>query len=96
MSNAGSEKMSRTSSPSGRRGPGRLPAHSENRPWPQNADERLRSARRQARVINATGTFTDLGGSVMPPEVVAAWVEASKHFVNLVELQDEGAARSPS
>ena len=40
-------------------------------------------------VINATGTVTVLGGSVMPPEVVAAWVEASKHFVDLVELQDK-------
>jgi L-seryl-tRNA(Ser) seleniumtransferase len=37
-------------------------------------------------VINATGTFTALGGSVMPPEVVAAWVEASRHFVDLVQL----------
>ncbi|HKA06186.1 MAG TPA: aminotransferase class V-fold PLP-dependent enzyme [Gemmataceae bacterium] len=39
-------------------------------------------------VINAAGTFTALGGSVMPPEIVAAWVEASKHFVDLVQLQD--------
>src|SRR5436309_3998199 len=39
-------------------------------------------------VINAAGTFTALGGSVMPPEVVAAWAEASKHFVDLVELQN--------
>jgi L-seryl-tRNA(Ser) seleniumtransferase len=40
-------------------------------------------------VINAAGTFTALGGSVMPPEVVAAWAEASKHFVDLVQLQDK-------
>ncbi len=39
-------------------------------------------------VINATGTVTNLGGSVMPPEVVAAWVDASRHFVSLLELQD--------
>lgn len=38
-------------------------------------------------VINATGTVTMLGGSLMPPEVVAAWADASKHFVNLVDLQ---------
>jgi L-seryl-tRNA(Ser) seleniumtransferase len=38
-------------------------------------------------VINATGTVTNLGGSIMPPEVVAAWAEASRHFVNLLELQ---------
>jgi L-seryl-tRNA(Ser) seleniumtransferase len=40
-------------------------------------------------VINATGTMTYLGGSVMPPEVVAAWVEASRHFVNLLDLHDK-------
>src|SRR5262245_41061566 len=45
------------------------------------------------RVINATGTVTILGGSLMPPEVVAAWVEASKHFVNLLELQDRVGER---
>jgi L-seryl-tRNA(Ser) seleniumtransferase len=38
-------------------------------------------------VINATGTVTVLGGSLMPPEVAAAWVEASRHFVDLLELQ---------
>jgi uncharacterized pyridoxal phosphate-dependent enzyme len=40
-------------------------------------------------VINAIGTVTFLGGSLMPPEVAAAWVEASKHFVNLADLQDK-------
>src|SRR5436309_197584 len=40
-------------------------------------------------VINATGTVTNLGGSIMPPEVVAAWVDASRHFVNLVELHNK-------
>src|SRR6516165_10144602 len=44
-------------------------------------------------VINATGTVTVLGGSVMPPEVVAAWVEASRHFVDLLDLQDKVGAR---
>jgi D-glucosaminate-6-phosphate ammonia-lyase len=44
-------------------------------------------------VINATGTVTMLGGSLMPPEVAAAWVEASKHFVNLLELQDKVGER---
>src|SRR5436309_990645 len=39
-------------------------------------------------VINAAGTFTNLGGSLMPPEVVAAWAEASKHWVNLTDLQN--------
>jgi D-glucosaminate-6-phosphate ammonia-lyase len=40
-------------------------------------------------VINATGTVTFLGGSLMPPDVVAAWVEASKHFVNILDLHDK-------
>jgi D-glucosaminate-6-phosphate ammonia-lyase len=44
-------------------------------------------------VINATGTVTNLGGSVMPPEVVAAWTEASRHFVNLLDLQDKVGER---
>jgi L-seryl-tRNA(Ser) seleniumtransferase len=39
-------------------------------------------------VINATGTVTALGGSVMPPEVVEAWKAAAGHFVDLVELQN--------
>lgn len=39
-------------------------------------------------VINAAGTFTALGGSVMPPEVIAAWAEAARHFVDLPDLQD--------
>jgi L-seryl-tRNA(Ser) seleniumtransferase len=45
------------------------------------------------RVINATGTVTVLGGSLMPPEVVAAWAEASKCFVDLVRLQDKVGER---
>src|SRR5579871_1495008 len=44
-------------------------------------------------VINATGTVTILGGSLMPPEVVAAWTEASRHFVNLLELHDRVGER---
>lgn len=38
-------------------------------------------------VINGVGTVTILGGSIMPPEVVDAMVQASKHFVPLRELQ---------
>jgi len=44
-------------------------------------------------VINATGTVTFLGGSLMPPEVVAAWNDAARHFVNIAELQDKAGAR---
>ncbi len=39
-------------------------------------------------IINAAGTITALGGSLMPPEVVAAWTAASRSFVSLTELQD--------
>ncbi len=44
-------------------------------------------------VINATGTVTALGGSLMPPEVVAAWISASRHFVNLIDLQNKVGER---
>jgi uncharacterized pyridoxal phosphate-dependent enzyme len=39
-------------------------------------------------IINAAGTITSLGGSLMPPEVMAAWTAASQNFVNLLALQD--------
>lgn len=38
-------------------------------------------------IINALSTYTRLGGSIMPPEVTAAMAEASRHFVNLEDLQ---------
>ncbi|NJN83061.1 MAG: aminotransferase class V-fold PLP-dependent enzyme [Caldilineaceae bacterium] len=38
-------------------------------------------------VINAQATLTRLGGSIMPPAVVAAMQDASKHFVDLDLLQ---------
>ena len=40
-------------------------------------------------VINGVGTVTNLGGSIMPPEVIDAMVEASKHFVPFRELQQK-------
>ncbi len=39
-------------------------------------------------IINATGTFTRLGGSLMPLEVMDAMAQASRQFVCLEELQD--------
>ena len=39
-------------------------------------------------VINAVGTVTVLGGSIMPPEVTDAMVAASRNFVPLPELQE--------
>ncbi|MYK20512.1 aminotransferase class V-fold PLP-dependent enzyme [Candidatus Poribacteria bacterium] len=38
-------------------------------------------------VINGNATLTRLGGSIMPPEVVAAMADASKHFIDIIELQ---------
>jgi uncharacterized pyridoxal phosphate-dependent enzyme len=38
-------------------------------------------------LINASATLTRLGGSVMQPEVLQAMTEASRHFVNLDDLQ---------
>jgi L-seryl-tRNA(Ser) seleniumtransferase len=44
-------------------------------------------------VINGVGVVTVLGGSIMPPEVVQAMEEASRHFVPLPELQKKAGAR---
>ena len=44
-------------------------------------------------VINGVGTVTVLGGSIMPPEVVEAMVEASKHFIQLPALQKKVGER---
>ncbi len=40
-------------------------------------------------VINAVGTLTRIGGSLMAPEVVQSIVDASKAFVSLKELQEK-------
>jgi L-seryl-tRNA(Ser) seleniumtransferase len=44
-------------------------------------------------LINGMGTVTVLGGSLMPPEVVRAMEEASRHFVYLPDLQTKAGAR---
>lgn len=44
-------------------------------------------------LINGMGTVTVLGGSLMPPEVVRAMEEASRHFVFLPDLQKKAGAR---
>jgi len=41
------------------------------------------------RVINAWGTLTSLGGSIMLPEVIEAMNDAAKAFVNMEELQEK-------
>lgn len=43
------------------------------------------------RLINARGTHTRLGGTLMRPEVVAAMQEASRGYVVLDELQDKAS-----
>jgi L-seryl-tRNA(Ser) seleniumtransferase len=39
------------------------------------------------KVVNGAATLTRLGGSIMPPEVLAAMTEAARHFVDIDELQ---------
>jgi len=41
------------------------------------------------RVINALGTLTSLGGSIMLPEVIEAMNEAAKAFVDMDELHEK-------
>lgn len=43
--------------------------------------------------INAYGTLTTLGGTLMPPEVLRAMEEASRHFVPIHELQEKVGQR---
>lgn len=45
------------------------------------------------RVINAAGTITAYGGSLMPPEVLRAWQAAAGGFVRLEELQEAVGSR---
>jgi D-glucosaminate-6-phosphate ammonia-lyase len=46
-----------------------------------------------ARRINAAGTLTRLGGSLMAPEVLDAMHEAAGHSVDIAELQTAASAR---
>lgn len=45
------------------------------------------------RLINAWGSVTILGGSLMPPAVLEAMNEAARSFVRLRELQEKAGAR---
>lgn len=45
------------------------------------------------KVINGHATLTALGGSIMPPEVLSAMVEAAQHFVDIDELQRKAGAK---
>lgn len=44
-------------------------------------------------IINALGTVTRLGGSIMPPEVVQAMQHAGGHFVSMSELHERVGQR---
>src|SRR5262245_35153518 len=44
-------------------------------------------------LINAAGTYTALGGSLMPREVVAAMESAASQYVNLLELHEAAGKR---
>lgn len=44
-------------------------------------------------IINAAGTLTVLGGSLMPPEVTDAMAAASRAFVNMRELHEAAGRR---
>ena len=39
-------------------------------------------------IVNGRSTFTILGGSLMPPEVIEAMRQAAATFVDLIELQE--------
>lgn len=43
--------------------------------------------------INAKGTYTNLTGSLMPPEVREAWEYGARYYVDLNELQDKAGQR---
>ena len=47
-------------------------------------------------IVNGMGTVTVVGGSLMPPEVVAAMEEASRHFVFVPDLQEKAGAHLAS
>ena len=45
------------------------------------------------KIINGNATLTALGGSLMPPEVLAAMAEAAQHFVEIDELQEKAGRK---
>ena len=46
------------------------------------------------KLINAEGTLTRMGGSVMDPGVMEEMIEASKYFVDLNELLEKAGEYS--
>ena len=47
-------------------------------------------------VLNASGTYTKLTGSLMPPEVTEAWQQAAQNFFRLDEVHDAVGKRIAS
>jgi D-glucosaminate-6-phosphate ammonia-lyase len=47
-------------------------------------------------IVNGMGTVTVVGGALMPPDVVAAMEEASRHFVFVPDLQEKAGAHLAS
>ncbi len=45
------------------------------------------------KIINGSATLTMLGGSLMPPEVLAAMAQAARHFVDIDELQEKAGKK---
>jgi uncharacterized pyridoxal phosphate-dependent enzyme len=45
------------------------------------------------KVINGAATLTRLGGSIIPPEVLAAMADAARYFVDIDELQAKVGAK---
>jgi uncharacterized pyridoxal phosphate-dependent enzyme len=62
-------------------------------PPPSTSDAAIYARLGIRPVINGVGVVTHLGGSLMPPEVVDAMEQASRHFVSLAELQKKVGAR---
>ncbi len=62
-------------------------------PAPSTSDAAIYARLGIRPVINGVGVVTYLGGSLMPPEVVDAMEQASRHFVPLAELQKKVGAR---
>src|SRR5258707_12974294 len=49
-------------------------------------------------IVNASGTYTHLGGSLMPPEILEAMNDAARHYVpipHLTKTTGQGMARLP-
>jgi D-glucosaminate-6-phosphate ammonia-lyase len=62
-------------------------------PAPSSSDAAIYARLGIRPVINGVGVVTHLGGSLIPPEVVNAMEQASRHFVSLAELQKKVGAR---